>query len=47
MKVHIGADVNSGEVHSAEVTAANEADTKVLPEVAAGAATQIWKPLFV
>jgi IS5 family transposase len=33
MKMHIGADVDSGAVHSIEVTAANEADINVLPKL--------------
>ena len=33
MKVHIGADVDSGAVHSVEITAANEADINVLPKL--------------
>ena len=33
MKVHIGADVDSGAVHSVAVTAANEADINVLPRL--------------
>ena len=33
MKMHIGADVDSGAVHSVAVTAANEADIKVLPKL--------------
>lgn len=33
MKMHIGADVNSGAVHSVAVTAASEADINVLPKL--------------
>jgi IS5 family transposase len=33
MKIHIGADVDSGAVHSVAVTAANEADINVLPKL--------------
>jgi transposase, IS5 family len=33
MKMHIGADVDSGAVHSVTVTAANEADINVLPKL--------------
>ena len=33
MKVHIGADVDSGAVHTVAITAANEADIKVLPQL--------------
>lgn len=33
MKMHIGADVDSGAVHSVAVTAANEADINVLPKL--------------
>jgi Transposase and inactivated derivatives, IS5 family len=33
MKIHIGADVDSGAVHSVEVTAANEADITLLPKL--------------
>jgi len=33
MKVHVGADVDSGAVHSVEITAANEADINVLPKL--------------
>ena len=31
MKVHVGADVDSGAVHTVEVAAANEADIKSCP----------------
>ena len=31
IKIHVGADVNSGAVHSVAVTAANEADISPLP----------------
>jgi hypothetical protein len=37
MKIHIGADVDSGAVHSVEITAAHEADIKILAQAAAGA----------
>lgn len=30
MKVHVGADVDSGAAHTVEVTAANEADINIL-----------------
>ena len=33
MKIHVGADVDSGAVHTVEVTAANEADITVLPKL--------------
>ena len=33
MKVHAGADVNSGAMHTVEITAANEADINVLPKL--------------
>lgn len=33
MKIHIGADVDSGAVHTVEVTAANEADINLLPKL--------------
>ena len=33
MKIHIGADVDSGAVHSVAVTAANEADINALPKL--------------
>lgn len=33
MKIHIGADIDSGAVHSVEVTPANEADIKLLPKL--------------
>ena len=33
MKVHIGADVNSGAAHEVAVTAANEADISQLPNL--------------
>jgi IS5 family transposase len=33
MKMHIGADVDSGAVHTVEVTAANEADINLLPKL--------------
>jgi IS5 family transposase len=33
MKVHVGADVDSGAVHTVEITAANEADINVLPKL--------------
>jgi transposase, IS5 family len=33
MKIHVGADVDSGAVHSIEVTAANEADITLLPKL--------------
>ncbi len=33
MKIHIGADVNSGAVHSVSVTAANRADISELPKL--------------
>ncbi|NBQ68864.1 MAG: IS4/IS5 family transposase [Nitrosomonadaceae bacterium] len=33
MKIHIGADVNSGAVHTVEITAANEADINVLSKL--------------
>src|SRR3569623_1463671 len=33
MRMHIGADVESGAVHSVTVTAANEADINALPEL--------------
>ena len=33
MKIHVGADVDSGAVHTVEVTAANEADINALPKL--------------
>lgn len=33
MKIHVGADVDSGAVHTVKVTAANEADISALPEL--------------
>lgn len=33
MKIHVGADVDSGAVHSVEVTPANEADITLLPKL--------------
>lgn len=33
MKIHVGADVDSGAVHTVEVTAANEADISILPKL--------------
>jgi len=33
MKVYIGADVDSGTVHSVEIIAVNEADINVLPKL--------------
>ena len=33
MKIHVGADVDSGAVHTVEVTAANEADITLLPKL--------------
>jgi len=33
MKVHVGADLDSGAVHTVEITAANEADISVLPKL--------------
>ena len=33
MKIHVGADVDSGAVHSVEVTSANEADINLLPKL--------------
>ncbi|MDE2389527.1 MAG: IS5 family transposase [Betaproteobacteria bacterium] len=33
MKVHVGADVDSGAVHTVEITAAHEADISVLPKL--------------
>ena len=33
MKIHVGADVDSGAVHTVEVTAANEADINLLPKL--------------
>lgn len=33
MKIHVGADVDSGAVHSVEVTAANEANITLLPKL--------------
>ena len=31
--MHIGADINSGAVHTVEITAANEADINVIPKL--------------
>lgn len=33
MKVHVGADVDSGVMHTVEVTAAHEADINILPKL--------------
>ena len=33
MKIHIGTDANSNMIHSATVTAANEADINELPKL--------------
>ena len=33
MKIHVGADVDSGAVHTVEVTAATEADSNLLPKL--------------
>jgi len=33
MKVNVDADVDSGAVHTVEITAANEADINVLPKL--------------
>ena len=42
MKGHIGMDSKQGIIHSAEVTAANVADSTVLPELLHGGETRVW-----
>jgi IS5 family transposase len=42
MKAHVGVDSKQGIVHSAEATAANTADAKVLPELLHGNEQKVW-----
>ena len=42
MKGHIGVDSKHKIIHSAEVTAANVADSTVLPELLHGGETRVW-----
>jgi IS5 family transposase len=42
MKAHVGVDSRHGIVHSAEATAANIADSKMLPELLHGNERKIW-----
>ncbi len=42
MKAHVGVDSKEGIVHSAEATAANVADSKVLPELLHGDEHKVW-----
>jgi IS5 family transposase len=42
MKAHVGVDSKQGIVHSAEATAANTADSKVLPELLHGSEHKVW-----
>jgi IS5 family transposase len=42
MKLHIGADSQSGAVHSADVTAANTHDSQVLPDLMHGKETRLY-----
>src|ERR1700677_1534579 len=42
MKAHVGVDSKQGIVHSAEATAANIADSKVLPELLHGNEHKVW-----
>jgi IS5 family transposase len=41
-KAHIGVDSKEGIVHSAEATAANIADSKMLPELLYGGQRKVW-----
>ena len=42
MKAHVGVDSKQGIVHSAEATAANIADSKMLPELLHGKERKVW-----
>lgn len=42
MKAHVGVDSKQGIVHSAQATAANTADSKVLPELLHGGEHKVW-----
>ncbi len=42
MKAHVGVDSKAGIVHTAEATAANTADAKVLPELLHGNERKVW-----
>lgn len=42
MKAHVGVDSKQGIVHSAQATAANTADAKVLPELLHGNEQKVW-----
>jgi IS5 family transposase len=42
MKAHVGVDSKEGIVHSAEATAANIADSKMLPELLHGNERKVW-----
>jgi transposase, IS5 family len=42
MKAHVGVDSKEGIVHSAEATAANVADSKMLPELLHGNESKVW-----
>jgi len=42
MKAHVGVDSKQGIVHSAEATAANIADSKMLPELLHGNERKVW-----
>jgi IS5 family transposase len=42
MKAHVGVDSRQGIVHSAAATAANTADSKVLPELLHGKERKVW-----
>jgi len=43
MKVHVGADVDSGAVHTIEITSANEADMNVLPKLLRAEESYFWR----
>jgi IS5 family transposase len=42
MKVHVGVDSKTKMIHSAVATAANVADSRVLPELLHGEETRVW-----
>jgi IS5 family transposase len=42
MKAHVGVDAETKLIHSVEATAANVADSRVLPELLHGAETDVW-----
>jgi IS5 family transposase len=42
MKAHVGVDAETKLIHAAEVTAANVADNRVLPELLHGEETDVW-----